>query len=88
MRDHVKPRDSEMPADGIQIVDVVRDAPDQFRPVGNEIGTAAIAHVIEDQRAPVGEALEIVEQIKPIRKYDIRAGSCFAKIQPSAVSSF
>jgi hypothetical protein len=68
--DQVDQIDSEMTTDSIQIVHVVMDAQGQSLGVADGIRKAAIAHVISDDRASVGEAFEVIEQIDPVGDHD------------------
>ena len=52
--------DGEMSAEGFDILDIVVDAFFQLGLVADGIGTAAIAWVVEDQGAAVGDRLESV----------------------------
>src|SRR5262245_50137156 len=55
-----------MPADILEIVNVLMNPSVQLRTIGDEIGTAAIAQIEGDDRAAGLEILEIVKQRKSI----------------------
>ena len=66
MSDHVDLIYSEMPAHRVQIIHIIVDASGQFGRIADGIRPAAIAQVVIDQSTAVREALEIVEQMKPV----------------------
>src|ERR1700693_3783939 len=70
MSDHVDLIYSEMPAHRVQIIHIIVDASGQFGKIADGIRPAAIAQVVIDQSTAVREALEIVEQMKPVGDED------------------
>ena len=58
---------AEMPADGVEIVDIVVDALFDLRSIGDMVRPAAISRIAKDQRPTIGQPRKRIRQIHTIR---------------------
>jgi hypothetical protein len=76
-----------MPADGVQVIDVVMDAPCQLGAVTDGLRLAAIAQVEEDDRPSIGETLEALEHMNRVGYDDwVGAAPQLLEEQPNSIA--
>jgi hypothetical protein len=74
--DQVQRVEAEVAADGVEVLHVVVDAPGELRGVPDRVRAAAIARVVDDQRAALRQRLEVVPEREAVRDdHGLRAGA-------------